>query len=201
MTPWACSALTLLLAACAAGTAREPTLPTSEPAMNTMFDDDEDDDEPLPPPPGESPLEKKATADAAQRLGASPDAVESSLVAFQDGLRGYHVALAGARPEALGVGVLTADGQVIGTFERFAQTRYRQDPRATAIAVLLLVQRQPMPPLGSEDAPGTPDPAFRPDGSLVYVFSDRTHRDRLTRATVRFAADGTIAGIDLAPVD
>lgn len=58
-----------------------------------------------------------------------------------------------------------------------------------------------MPPLDTDDAPGIPDPAFRSEGSLVYAVSDRTHRDCLTRATVRYAADGTIAGIDRAPVD
>lgn len=164
-----------------------------------MHSSPDDDPIPPPPPPGESPLEKQAQADAAQRLGVAPDAVNLALVAFQDGLRGYHVSLAGAGPEARGEGVLTADGEVLATFERFAGTRYRQDPRATAIAVLLLVQRQPMPPLDAE-VPGAFDPAFQPDGSLVYVFSDRTRRDRLTRATVRFAADGAIAGIDLEPV-
>lgn len=194
MTPWASSTLLVVLTACAVGTAHEPTTPPSEPAMSSH------DPLPPPPPPGESPLEKQAQADAASRLGTTPDAVRLSLVAFQDGLRGYHVALKGAGPEARGEGVLTADGAVIGTFERFAATRYRQDPRATAIAVLLLVQRQPMPPLDAKSARGVADPAFRPDGTLVYTFSDRTRRDRLTTAEVRFAPDGTIAGIDLKPL-
>lgn len=171
---------------------QEPTPPTTEPTMQPSSHDD-------PPPPGASPLEQRAKADAARRLGAAPDAVEMVLVAFEDGLRGYYVTPKDAGHYARGEGVLTADGEILATFEQFASTRYRKDPRATAIAVLLLVQREPKLPLAGSETRGARDPAFEADGSLVYTFHDRFRRDRLTHARVRFGPDGGVAGVDRTP--